>query len=966
MTTRRQASTTSLSKFARAGSPELNNKNLDFCNAFWGLGDGGVDVLFARMRGASRTMDELRNFWRERASIEEDYAKRLSKLAKVNVGKDEIGELRNSLDTLRLETDKQASYHMNLAKQVKDDLEAQTAAFCAKQAHHKKTFQAAIEKEFKNKQTQESYVNKAREKYESDCLRINSYTAQSTLVQGKDLEKINLKLERAQQTVQANERDFANFARALADTVRQWEIDWKAFCDSCQDMEEERMEFVKDNMWAYANAISTVCVNDDESCEHMRLSLEQFEPERDMENFVRDYGTGNAIPDPPQFVNYTAQDAVPSSATRPTTHPAVFARSTQRTRSMMSSLPPNQPDDPPAVNTAGVGAGGGKAPSDTALTRSDTTRTQPYANGTGAGAGASPAPYSDLSRKPTMSSQAHQSGSPYRSSPADPDAEPIGHNSETMIKIGSNAYKVDLNKDPQAQGPNMGRPGSTPLQNGKPGVGDETDPLARQRDMLLNSAGSTRRTHQSGQSKDLQRRPTRKGTADSALSPPGASSGAPSPGPNRDYRNSAEVVVGAYPLPTSPSRSTSPNANPPSAAFMQPPRQATSPIPVESVVSNYEQSLPGERKSVNRSDSRQANYLGHSPQPSQNSNVERGRPVSRDGHAGVGANGRSRSPQPMQPLPISRSASPILAQQAVSGLSHRNSYIQPPAASGYQGGGGGPQRATSPNIALDASGKVVMDGMADRYAQQQRPQQQQPPPQPQWNQPPPPPPIQNPATVQRRTSYQPPPQNQPPYGGPPPTAAPVGYGPPPGQQQPLQRQPTYGQPQQPPYGPPPPAPYQQPAPPPQQAVYTQPQMTGYAPQQPALQRGMSVGGGYYNQQGYGHQQQPSQHSTYSYRAPSPAAQVQRSPSPQPPPQPSAQQGPPPTGQYTEDGKPVLFYVKALYDYQATIEEEFDFQAGDIIAVTATPEDGWWSGELLDEQRRQPGRTVFPSNFVCLF
>lgn len=62
----------------------------------------------------------------------------------------------------------------------------------------------------------------------------------------------------------------------------------------------------------------------------------------------------------------------------------------------------------------------------------------------------------------------------------------------------------------------------------------------------------------------------------------------------------------------------------------------------------------------------------------------------------------------------------------------------------------------------------------------------------------------------------------------------------------------------------------------------------------------------------------------------------------------------------------LSAVKALYDYSATIEEEFDFQAGDIIAVTATPEDGWWSGELLDENRRQKGRNVFPSNFVCLF
>lgn len=62
----------------------------------------------------------------------------------------------------------------------------------------------------------------------------------------------------------------------------------------------------------------------------------------------------------------------------------------------------------------------------------------------------------------------------------------------------------------------------------------------------------------------------------------------------------------------------------------------------------------------------------------------------------------------------------------------------------------------------------------------------------------------------------------------------------------------------------------------------------------------------------------------------------------------------------------IYSVKALYDYQATIDEEFDFQSGDVLAVTSTPEDGWWTGELLDEKRRIPGRNVFPSNFVCLF
>jgi hypothetical protein len=87
---RRQSSTTSLSKYIRT-EPSLEQRSLDFCNAFWGAADGGVDVLLARMRGASRTIEEVKAYYKERVAIEEEYAKRLNKLAKMNAGKDEIG-----------------------------------------------------------------------------------------------------------------------------------------------------------------------------------------------------------------------------------------------------------------------------------------------------------------------------------------------------------------------------------------------------------------------------------------------------------------------------------------------------------------------------------------------------------------------------------------------------------------------------------------------------------------------------------------------------------------------------------------------------------------------------------------------------------------------------------------------------------------------------------------------------------
>jgi len=173
-------------------------------------------------------------------------------------------ELRNSLDTLRIETEKQAESHLELANQIRLDLESPTAQFHQKQINHRRNVQAPLERKFKEKQSQESYVKKSREKYEADCLRINSYTQQATYMQGSDLQKVQQKLQRTRQTMEGNEKDFAKFTRDLLETLQVWEREWKEFCDSCQDLEEERMDFMKDILWAYANDISTICVADDQ------------------------------------------------------------------------------------------------------------------------------------------------------------------------------------------------------------------------------------------------------------------------------------------------------------------------------------------------------------------------------------------------------------------------------------------------------------------------------------------------------------------------------------------------------------------------------------------------------------------------------------------------------------------------------------------------------------------------------
>ena len=54
-------------------------------------------------------------------------------------------------------------------------------------------------------------------------------------------------------------------------------------------------------------------------------------------------------------------------------------------------------------------------------------------------------------------------------------------------------------------------------------------------------------------------------------------------------------------------------------------------------------------------------------------------------------------------------------------------------------------------------------------------------------------------------------------------------------------------------------------------------------------------------------------------------------------------------------------MKALYDYNAAIKEELDFDQGQVMAVMETQEDGWYNAELkIGTQTR---RGLIPSNYV---
>ncbi|RKF64281.1 putative contractile ring protein imp2 [Erysiphe neolycopersici] len=249
-----------------------------------------------------------------RAAIEDEYARKLLSLSRKSLGSQESGTLRASLDVVKGEVEQMGKSHQNIASQIKTELEEPLAAFSGAMKERRKIVQTGVEKLHKVKLQQTTQVNKTRDRYEQECLKIKGYLAQGHMVMGQEERRNKAKLEKTQIHLAASNTEYENAVKALEDTTGRWNRDWKAAADKFQDLEEERLDFTKSSLWSFANIASTVCVSDDASCEKIRLSLEKCEVEKDIATFIKECGTGQEIPDPPKYINFCRGDASDSQS----------------------------------------------------------------------------------------------------------------------------------------------------------------------------------------------------------------------------------------------------------------------------------------------------------------------------------------------------------------------------------------------------------------------------------------------------------------------------------------------------------------------------------------------------------------------------------------------------------------------------------------------------------------------------
>ena len=131
------------------------------------------------------------------------------------------------------------------------------------------------------------------------CHKINGFRAQQNLLIGRELDKNNMKLEKARSLLAVEKEELARASNILMKTTDRWKHEWLTTCDELQLIEEDRIDKTKMYLWSFANALSQLCVSDDESCERLRVALESCDATHDLNAFIRKSGDGKYSPNRP-------------------------------------------------------------------------------------------------------------------------------------------------------------------------------------------------------------------------------------------------------------------------------------------------------------------------------------------------------------------------------------------------------------------------------------------------------------------------------------------------------------------------------------------------------------------------------------------------------------------------------------------------------------------------------------------
>uniref|UniRef100_A0A665WGK0 F-BAR domain only protein 2 n=1 Tax=Echeneis naucrates TaxID=173247 RepID=A0A665WGK0_ECHNA len=251
--------------------------------------NNGFDVLYHNMKHGQISSKELTDFIRERSTIEEVYARSMTKLAKSAGNFSQLGTFAPAWDVFKSSTEKLASCHMELVRKL-HELIKEVQKYVEEQAKaHKKTKEevASTLEAVQNIQTTSQALQKSKESYNAKTVEQERLRKEGATQ--RDVDKAGVKAKKATETYKSYVEKYAaaksEFEQRMAETAQKF-----------QDIEENHILHMKEIIRSYSQSVDETHVQIGELHNEFVRNIENTSVESLIQKLAESKGTGKERP----------------------------------------------------------------------------------------------------------------------------------------------------------------------------------------------------------------------------------------------------------------------------------------------------------------------------------------------------------------------------------------------------------------------------------------------------------------------------------------------------------------------------------------------------------------------------------------------------------------------------------------------------------------------------------------------
>ncbi|XP_054661801.1 F-BAR domain only protein 1 isoform X3 [Grus americana] len=268
-----------------------------FTEHFWGEKNHGFDVLYHNMKHGQISTKELADFVRERAAIEENYAKAMVKLSKMATNGTQLGTFAPLWEVFRISSDKLALCHLELMKKL-HDLIKEISRYGEEQGRVHKKSKEEVSGTLEAVQLLHGVAQllpKSKESYHSKCQEYERLRKEGT--SQKEIDKAELKSKKAGEALRRAVEKYnaarADFEQRMLDSAMRF-----------QEVEEAHLRHMKGLIGSYSHSVEDTHVQIGQVHEEFKQNVENIGTEMLLRRFAESKGTGRERPGALDFDEY--------------------------------------------------------------------------------------------------------------------------------------------------------------------------------------------------------------------------------------------------------------------------------------------------------------------------------------------------------------------------------------------------------------------------------------------------------------------------------------------------------------------------------------------------------------------------------------------------------------------------------------------------------------------------------------